>query len=69
MAGLGLGGANKGATGVAHAGRFVVGPESDHTRIDHLGPTSLQVGILPDLAFELLKGVGPAIWGVDESPA
>ena len=69
MAGLGFGGANEGATGVAHAGGVVAGPESDHTGIDHLAPLSLQVGILPNLALELLKGVGHVSWGLDESPA
>jgi len=69
LAGFGFGGADERSAGVAHAGRVVIGSESDHAGIDHVGPTGLQVRILPDLSLELLKSVGHVSRGLDQTPA
>jgi len=70
LAGLGLGGADEGATRVAHAAGAVGGAESHHAGIDHVWPFCLQVRVRPNLALELLKGVGPDFRrGTDETPA
>jgi len=69
LAGLGLGWADEGTAGVAHASRAAHRTESDHTGPDHLGPTGLQVRVRPDLALKLLKGVGHVSRRLDETPA
>jgi len=54
---------------VTHAGRLAVGAEADHAGPNHVRPTSLQVGIGPDLALQLLELVGAAAGWVHETPA
>ena len=69
LSGLRFGWADERSAGISHASRGVVGTESDHTRLNHIGPTGLQVGILPDAAGELLELIGSAARRFDESPA
>jgi len=54
---------------VTHAGRLAVGAEADHTGPNHVWPTSLQVGVGPDLALQLLQLVGAAAGWVHQTPA
>jgi len=68
LSGLGFGWADERAAGISHASRGVVGTESDHTRLNHIGPTGLQVGIGPDLALKLLELVGHVSWWSDKTP-
>ena len=69
LSGLRFGWADERSAGISHASRGVVGTESDHTRLNHIGPTGLQVGIRPDLALELLKLVGHVSWWSDKTPS
>ena len=69
LSGSGLGRADQGSTRVTHAGGLTVGSEANHAWPDHVGPTGLQVGILPDAAGELLELIGSAARRFDESPA
>ena len=69
LSGLRFGWADERSAGISHASRGVVGTESDHTRLNHIGPTGLQVGIRPDLALKLLKLVGHVSWWSDKTPS
>jgi len=69
LSGLGFGGTDEGAAGVAHASRLTVRAEPDHAGPDHAAPTGLQVGVLPDFALELLESVGHLSGRSDQTPA